>query len=73
MMQRTLEDYRTSAGLSRIGLAQLARVHHCTVWRIEHGQHVPLVATRRKLATALRIKRPDAIQWPEEVSKACYQ
>ncbi len=60
----TLEQWRHRYCVSRRELARKAGIAQTTIWRIEHARHVPIAATRRKLAWALGRLDPMVIAWP---------
>ncbi len=62
----TLEQWRQRYCLSRQELARKTGIAYTTIWRIEHAQHIPIAATRRKLALALGRLDPAMIAWPAQ-------
>jgi transcriptional regulator with XRE-family HTH domain len=61
----SLEELRARSCLSRAELAQMAQLSPATVWRIERRKHLPVPATRRRLAAALSAD-PLQIAWPAQ-------
>jgi transcriptional regulator with XRE-family HTH domain len=60
----TLEQWRQRYCLSRRELAKKSGVAPNTIRYIEQARHIPIAATRRKLAFALGQVDPAMIAWP---------
>jgi len=56
-----IRKYRLKAGLSQVGLAELAGIQPNTVARLERGKHRASSLTVEKLAKALQITASDIL------------
>ncbi len=65
----TLEQWRQRYCVSRRELAKKSGVAPNTIKYIEHARHIPIAATRRKLAGALGRLDPAMIAWPEKAAR----